>query len=194
MDNLRTSTRSAMMSGANRDGTTTPLETMATTPVTDVPVTSVPPITTAPVTSSLGTQVPYFLGTFHPGFYTPTRLTKQGARALQALILLNPFTMYPLMLLMATGQLTQWGQFKLMAETYLLTKDAQRDSQWDPVGLLMGRTLQGGTTADTSLVWLELHQEEGAQTPPEEQVIMEEDEGEDEEDPWTTRLANLERG
>ncbi|KAL8221586.1 UNVERIFIED_CONTAM: hypothetical protein K2H54_070321, partial [Gekko kuhli] len=34
----------------------------------------------------------------------------------------------------------------------------------------------------------------GTRTPPKEQVIMEEDDGKEEEDLWVTRLANLERG
>ncbi|KAL8221286.1 UNVERIFIED_CONTAM: hypothetical protein K2H54_063604 [Gekko kuhli] len=79
------------------------------------------------------------------------------------------------------------------AETYLLTEEARRDSRWDPVGQPLGRALQGEATADTSSVWMEPRQGEGPQTPPEEQVIMDEDEKGEEEDPWTARLANLER-
>ncbi|KAL8220844.1 UNVERIFIED_CONTAM: hypothetical protein K2H54_055513, partial [Gekko kuhli] len=169
---------------------------MDTTPMTDVPVTMGPPVTTPPVTASLGTQVPYYPGTFQPGFYTPTGLTQQGARALQPQILPNPFTMYSSMPLMTTGQLTQWGQFHpgSTTETYLLTEGARRDSQWDPVGVPVSRILQGGATANTSSVWREPLQGEGNRTPPEKEVSVGEDDGADEEDPWMACLTNLERG
>ncbi|KAL8219285.1 UNVERIFIED_CONTAM: hypothetical protein K2H54_017524 [Gekko kuhli] len=95
-----------------------------------------------------------------------------------------------------TGQLTQWGQFHpgLMTETYLLTEGLRRDNQWDPVGVPVSRTLQGGATADMSSVWREPLQGEGNQTPPEEEVSVGRDDRGDEEDPWTARLMNLERG
>ncbi|KAL8219156.1 UNVERIFIED_CONTAM: hypothetical protein K2H54_009749, partial [Gekko kuhli] len=159
------------MSGVDGDETTTPPVTTATAPVTEVPVTMGPPITTPSVTALLGTQIPYYPGTFHPWFYTLTRLTQQGARALQPQILPNLFTMYSSVPLMATGQLMQWGQFHpgSTTETYLLTEGARRDSQWDPVGVPASQTLQGGATADTSSVWLEPQQGEGTRTPPEEE-------------------------
>ncbi|KAL8220861.1 UNVERIFIED_CONTAM: hypothetical protein K2H54_055707 [Gekko kuhli] len=157
------------MSGADGDRSTTPPVTTDTTLVMDVPVTTGPPVTMPPVTASLGMQVPYYPGSFQPGFYTPTGLTQQGARALQPQILLNPFTKYSSVPLMTTGQLTQWGQFHpgLMTETYLLTKGARKDSQWDPG--------------------------EGNRTPPEEEVSGGGDDGGNEEDPWTAHLTNLER-
>ncbi|KAL8199248.1 UNVERIFIED_CONTAM: hypothetical protein K2H54_038513 [Gekko kuhli] len=130
------------------------------------------------------------------GFYTPTGLTQQGARALQPQILPNPFSMYPSMPLMATGQLTQWGHFhsETTVETYLLTEGHRRDSRRDSQGQVMGQTLQGEATRDTSSVWMEPRQGGGTRTPPEEQMIVEEDNREEEEDLWATHLANLERG
>ncbi|KAL8221333.1 UNVERIFIED_CONTAM: hypothetical protein K2H54_066023 [Gekko kuhli] len=188
-------TTSTIMSGTYGDDCTTPPVTMATQLVTEAPVTTAAPTTQVPITTALGTYVPYVLGPLVPGFYTPTGLTQQGAKALQVYMLPNPFLMYPLMLLMATGQLTQWGHFHLesTAETYLLTEEPHRDSQWDPQGHIAYQTLHGDAGGETSSVWLELWQG-GMRTPPKEQVIVEDDNKEDEDDQWTNRLTNLERG
>ncbi|KAL8190347.1 UNVERIFIED_CONTAM: hypothetical protein K2H54_048894 [Gekko kuhli] len=182
------------MSGTDGDDHTTPPVTTTTQLVTEAPVTMAAPTTQAPIITALGTYVPYVPGPLVPGFYIPTGLTQQGAKALQAQMLPNPFSMYPLMPLMATGQLTQWGHFhpESTAETYLLTEGPRRDSRWDPQGHMAYQTLHGDAGGETSLVWLKLWQG-GMRTPPAKQVIVEDDNEEDEDDQWTNRLANLER-
>ncbi|KAL8172609.1 UNVERIFIED_CONTAM: hypothetical protein K2H54_002888 [Gekko kuhli] len=184
-----------MMSAAEGEDVTPIPVTTSDQPVTEVPMTTVVPITMVPLTMAPITYAPYLPGVGFPGFYTPSGPTQQGIKTLQARMVLNPYPTYPAFPMVGPSQLIQWGQFHpdSTAEMYLLTDAPQRDSRWDLKGQAIYRLGLEEGAGEISLVWMEPRPRH-SRTPHEEQVELEDDDLEDEDDQWGTRLANLEKG